>query len=102
LTAWRGSGRLGRLTSQGGLWGQSSGHCDETAATGNTAIWFHRKGRYTYSMPMGFDTAYSELFDPLPSWDEIIASIRGLPMLKDAVRLMVCGFLSSVKRLTRD
>jgi hypothetical protein len=53
-------------------------------------------------MPMGFDTAYSELFDPLPSWDEIIASIRGLPMLKDAVRLMVCGFLSSVKRLTPD
>lgn len=37
---------------------------------------------------MGAYITYSDLFDRMPSWEEIIASIQGLPMLTSAVTLM--------------
>jgi hypothetical protein len=37
---------------------------------------------------MGAYITYSDLFDRTPSWEEIIASIQTLPMLKGAVTLM--------------
>ncbi|MGA9681321.1 MAG: hypothetical protein WBQ74_05855 [Candidatus Sulfotelmatobacter sp.] len=39
-------------------------------------------------MPMGAYITYSNLFDRIPSWDEIIALIKGLPMLTAAATLM--------------
>jgi hypothetical protein len=37
---------------------------------------------------MGAYITYSDLFDRTPSWEEIIASIQTLPMLKAAVTLI--------------
>ena len=39
-------------------------------------------------MPMDAYITYSDLFDRTPSWEEIIASIQTLPMLKGAVTLI--------------
>lgn len=39
-------------------------------------------------MPMGVYITFSELFDRLQSWEEIIASVNELPVLTAAVTLM--------------
>jgi hypothetical protein len=84
LSAGSGSRRLERFRSAGSLCDQQSDPWRDGWQSSN----FAKRTHYTYSMPTGAYITFSELFDSKASWEEIVDSVKGLPMHTAAVTLM--------------